>query len=74
MKLWLGQEEQRTMTCNGGGKSPQWTDTLQFQSTDSMLRIEVWDKDTFSDDLIGQGTVNMNQCYSNPNRTENCMA
>jgi Ca2+-dependent lipid-binding protein len=49
-----------------------WTDTLQFNSTDSMMRIQVYDEDTFSsDDLIGDGTLNLNQFYQNPMRTEN---
>lgn len=69
--ITIGSEKQRTRTCSGGGKSPQWTDTFQFNSTDQMLRVQVWDDDTFSDDMIGEGTVNLAQCYQNPNRTEN---
>ena len=35
----IGQERQRTKTHNGGGKSPQWMDTLQFQSNDNILQV-----------------------------------
>lgn len=69
--IYVGNEKQRTKTCSGGGKNPQWQDTFQFNSTDPNLRVEVWDDDTFSDDKIGEGRVNLQQCYSNPNRTEN---
>jgi hypothetical protein len=69
--IQVGQEKQQTKPHSGGGKSPQWMDTLQFQSQDSLMRVAVFDKDTFSDDLIGEGTVNLNQLFSNPNRTEN---
>ena len=70
----VGQEKQRTQKHSGGGKTPNWTTTLQFQSTDSLMRISVWDDDVGSDDLLGEGTVNLNQCYQNPNRTENGMS
>jgi hypothetical protein len=50
----IGNEKQRSRTCNGGGKKPTWTDTLQFNTTDTLLRVQVYDEDTFSrDDLIG---------------------
>ena len=68
----VGNEKQTTRACNGGGKQPSWTDTFSFSSTDQLMRVEVWDKDTFSkDDLIGEGTVNLMQFYQNPTRTEN---
>ena len=68
----VGQEKQRSEKHSGGGKQPHWNSTLQFQSTDSILRVQVWDDDLGKDDLMGEGTVNLNQCYQNPNRTENC--
>ena len=70
--IQIGNEKQTTRTCSGGGKSPQWTDTFQFNSTDKTLRVQVLDDDTFRDDMIGEGNVNLTQCYQNPNRTENC--
>ena len=69
--IFIGQEKQRTKTCKGGGKSPQWSDTLAFNSQDSMLRVTLYDDDFGKDDLIGEGTLNLNQLYSMPNRTEN---
>ena len=67
----IGQEKQRSEKHSGGGKNPRWNATLQFQSTDSLMRIQVFDDDIGKDDLMGEGTLNLNQCYQNPNRTEN---
>lgn len=36
-----------------------------------MLRVTLYDDDFGKDDLIGEGTLNLNQLYSMPNRTEN---
>lgn len=49
--------------------NPQWTDTFQFNTTAQQLKVQVWDDDTFSDDMYGEGTVNLGQCFNNPNRT-----
>ena len=39
-----------------------------------MMQVQVWDKDKFSkDDLIGEGTMDLLQCYNNPNRPEQCI-
>ena len=62
-------EKQRTQAHNGGGKKPQWSDTLQFQSSDQLMKVEVWDADIGNDDLIGTATVNLNKLYGNPYRT-----
>ena len=67
----IGQERKRTKTHNGGGKKPQWTDTLVFNTTGQMMKIAVYDDDFGKDDFVGEGTYNLNQLYSNPNRTEN---
>lgn len=69
--VYVGSEKQRTEKHSGGGKNPRWNATLQFQTRDPILRIEVYDDDFGKDDLLGAGTVNLNQCYQNPNRTEN---
>lgn len=65
----IGSQKQRTKAHSGGGKSPQWYDTLQFNTNDSVMRVVVYDDDWGKDDLIGEGNVNLNQLYSNPNRT-----
>jgi Ca2+-dependent lipid-binding protein len=68
----IGNERKRTKTHSGGGKKPQWTDTLVFNTKDNIMRVSVYDDDLGKDDLVGEATVNLTQLYNNPNRTENC--
>ena len=68
----IGSEKKRTATHQGGGKKPQWTDTLIFNTKDSIMKVAVYDDDFGKDDLVGEATVNLNQLFNNPNRTENC--
>jgi hypothetical protein len=49
----IGSQKQRTKAHSGGGKSPQWYDTLQFNTNDSIMRVAVYDDDWGKDDLIG---------------------
>lgn len=51
--IMIGSEKQRTQTHKGGGKKPQWTDTLQFQTTDQLMKVAVFDDDFGKDDLVG---------------------
>jgi Ca2+-dependent lipid-binding protein len=74
----IGGERYKSTTCNQGGRNPVWGDVFTFQNSanDMMLKVEVWDRDTFTpDDLIGDGTINimpfMNGMPSN--RTEYIM-
>jgi hypothetical protein len=69
--ITIGQERQRTKTHQGGGKKPLWYDTLQFQSNGTIMKVEIFDEDVGRDDLIGEGSVNLNQLTNNPMRTEN---
>lgn len=55
------------MTHKSGGKSPQWSDAFQFRSLSQMMRVSLWDQDTFSsDDLIGRGELDLTPAYLNP--------
>lgn len=67
--IQVGGQKQRTRTCQGGGKNPNWSDTFQFNSTDPLLRLQVYDDDVGKDEFIGEGTLNLNQFYQNPMRT-----
>lgn len=49
----IGSQKQRTKAHSGGGKQPQWQDTLQFQTQDSLMRVQVYDDDWGKDDLLG---------------------
>jgi len=54
--MFLGSEQKRSQMCKDGGKHPYWNDTFFFQQAnpgDTMLRVQIWDDDTFSDDMVG---------------------
>ena len=53
MVCFIGQEKQRSQTHKGGGKNPRWQTTLQFQSMDQLMRVQIFDDDFGKDDLIG---------------------
>lgn len=57
-RVKIGSDTQETKVHNNGGKFPAWTDTLAFQKTnESLIYVQVWDKDTFKDDLVGECTL-----------------
>lgn len=62
-----GQRKQSTMR-EEAGRNPRWGDSFVFsRNNDSIIRVQVWDKDTFSpDDLVGEGQVNIMGALSNP--------
>ena len=67
----VGQEKKRTKTHQGGGKKPNWTDTLTFSSQSQLMKVQVYDDDFGKDDFVGEGTVNLAPLFNNPSRTEN---
>ena len=69
--IYIGNHKQKSSVSKDSGKCPAWMDTLAFNTNgEPTLRVQVWDHDTFSrDDLIGEGSVNLNQFYANPWRT-----
>lgn len=43
-----------TEVCQDGSKSPSWGSALNFQAQNSVLGVEVWDKDVMTaDNLVG---------------------
>ena len=64
----LGQEKKKGKQCKDGGKKPHWSENFDFSAKDTLLNVEVWDKDTFSpDDLMGKGTFDLRKVYASPN-------
>jgi Ca2+-dependent lipid-binding protein len=55
--LMNSSQRRQSAVKGSAGKHPQWQDTFDFPITgDHILRVQVWDKDTFTpDDLIGEG-------------------
>lgn len=67
----IGSEKKRGAPHNGGGKKPQWQDTFVFSTCGQLMQIQVWDQDNLNDDLIGEGSMNLNSLYNSPGRAEN---
>lgn len=53
-------KQKKTRVIRGGGKTPVWKETLEFavqnRASDS-IRFRCMDEDLFSDDIIGEATV-----------------
>ena len=45
----IGSEKKRTKTHKGGGKKPQWMDTLTFMSQGNVMSVTVFDDDIGKD-------------------------
>jgi len=59
-RIKLGLQEQESKVHSNGGKFPAWNDTLAFRRNDeNLMTVEVWDKDTFNNDLIGECTISV---------------
>ncbi|XP_043093598.1 perforin-1-like [Puntigrus tetrazona] len=54
LKIWCGGSFEDTNYIKDNS-NPQWTESFTFSSCDSgdKLKMEVWDKDTTSDDHLG---------------------
>ena len=57
----------KTKTHCDGGKEPIWDDNLLFTSKglQELVRVEVWDEDPVSNDLIGTGFLNLLEAAHN---------
>ena len=66
--LFLNQQF-KTKTHNNGGKNPIWNQQFTFQvdNIDDICTIEIFDKDTFTqDDYIGKAVLNLSRALRNP--------
>lgn len=66
----VGGEKKKSHVCNSGGKNPTWNDTFIFGIKNLSMKIQLWDEDTFSDDFIGEGTIDLKQLLMYPNKVE----
>ena len=54
-------ERQKTDYCNEGGKQPFWNDTLVFNNAMAPnFNVQVWDRDNVTDDIVGEGVLQIN--------------
>lgn len=59
--LTLGRQEYRSKTIKEGGKKPVWNQTFNFGGMENKLIIKVMDQDTFSDDLVGEASLDVSK-------------
>ena len=58
--IYYGTLEHRTTTIDNAGKNPEWTnEVFDFYviNIDDTIRLEVWDEDLATDDLVGESTI-----------------
>lgn len=59
-KVSLGAQIKRSQVRNSAGKTPAWHQILAFSRTmEDSIRIEVWDKDLVTDDLVGTAVCSL---------------
>jgi hypothetical protein len=61
VKLMMDMEQVRSKTHENGGKNPTWNQNLFLNIIpgQTILKVECWDSDAASDDLIGAAVVNL---------------
>ena len=63
-----GSQKRKTRTHQQGGKRPLWNDSFTFANPKSQsLKFAVWDEDTVTDDLVGEGSLDLSKYISSPN-------
>lgn len=59
--LRLGAQTQRTNTKSEAGKKPVWNQSFRFSNADNNLRVIIMDEDNVSDDVVGEGEVDISR-------------
>ncbi len=66
--VWCGSDKRKTRTHQEGGKRPQWNDSFTFVNPKSQqVKFAVWDEDNVTDDLVGEGILDISKYISSPN-------
>lgn len=67
----VGNQKQRSKTIKGGGKRPVWNnDVFTFVAKYPLMKITVYDEDTFEDDLVGTASVDITKFSGISNQQE----
>ncbi|KNE59214.1 hypothetical protein AMAG_03533 [Allomyces macrogynus ATCC 38327] len=66
LKLALETQTQKTRAHASGGRNPTWNTTLSFNIFEGArsMRVEAWDEDATSDDLIGMTTIDLSRAFA----------
>ena len=62
----MGTQQFRSKTKNEAGKRPVWNETFNFGAVDNILKVRIMDQDTVTDDVVGEGTVDISRFRNNP--------
>jgi hypothetical protein len=73
VKVSIGKEKQKTKVHNSGGKNPVWEQAILFNinTTDvkkDIVKFEVYDKETVSDDFIGSFAIFLAELAARPGK------
>ena len=62
----IGGSKQKTKVHKEGGKKPKWDEVFTFHPKGNKMVVTVMDKDTFSDDKVGAGAVDLQKYMKDP--------
>jgi|JI6StandDraft_1071083.scaffolds.fasta_scaffold07292_2 hypothetical protein len=68
VSLRVGSSAQKTPPSSG--TNPRWQTSLAFKARDSTMKVEVWSTSATSDELIGEGHLNLTKYYSAPGSSQ----
>lgn len=68
IKIFYGGQHRKSSTKHHGGINPRWDEPFLFDlSTNTELRVQVWDRDRFSpDDMVGSGCTDISDLIGVP--------
>lgn len=69
----VGYEYKRTTTKDEAGFHPVWNEMLFFLNYDTKMRLQVFDADLITDDLIGFSVIDISEVISKPGVTFKCI-
>ena len=65
LEFTVGSSRQQTSVCKNGGKTPKWTDVLQFRLTgEQSMMFNVMEQDSFTkSDKLAEGNINLYEVF-----------
>ena len=67
----LGKQFQKTSIHKEGGRKPFWKDKITMNiEEDNTLKVKVMDEDEVTDDVVGEGSIDLGIFMNEPGLTE----
>ena len=71
----LGKQFKKTSVIQEGGRKPHWKDKITLNiEEDNTLSIKVMDEDEITDDVVGEGSINLNMFMNEQGPTESTIS